>query len=470
MSCAFVIVFGLTMIVMQTSPERDAEDQPPSVSRRLFKLRYLIVAAAILHLSVTLAVFTIGRYQLLPSQIHPNGIGEFASDSLIYQDQVGELSDMLKSRGVGSWATWPNQLHVRLYSLSFAIVSRWVGFNILTIEPLNLIYYLAIVIFVFKIGATVFGDRTGLIAAGIVAVWPSFMLHTTQLLRDPLLIMAFVLLVYCLVALAQLNFSWRRALVLALAALGSLVVIRIVRLPMWPVVVGSVAASVLFFLVRSIQRKHLNKASVAVALVLVAAPAVIPKFQPFFHNQQELGRVRSVDHERMATLPIEQQIAGRRFAFRYTLDANGQPVLADDGSRIDADVKFDSPGAIVRHVPRALVVGFFAPFPNMWLHAGKQVGLSGRVISGFEMLLTYVIELTAVLGLWNRRKNLSAWLLLAVIGLGALALGLVVNNIGAMYRLRYPFWILMVILGANGIAFLYQHFTRRFTVNNNSPS
>jgi len=451
--------------MMQTSSKRNAEDLSPSVSRRTFQLRCLIVAAVILHLSVTVALFTIGRYQLLPSQIYPSGIGKFAADGLIYEDQVTELSDILKSRGFSIWATWPSQLHVRLYSLSFAIVSRWVSFNILTIEPLNLIYYLAILIFVFKIGDTIFDYRTGLIAAGIVALWPSFVLHTTQLLRDPLLILAVVLLVYCLVELIDLTFSWRRALVLGLAGLGSLVTIRIVRLPMWYVIVVSVAASVLLFLVRSIERRQLNKTNVAFALLMIVAAAIIPKFQPFFHNQQELGRPRFVQHERIDNLPIDQQIAERRHAFRYTLDPNGESVLANDGSRIDPEVRLDSPAAIVRQIPRALVVGFFAPFPNMWLHGGRQVGLSGRVISGFEMLLTYVIESMALFGLWSQRKNLSAWLLLVVIGLGALALGLVVNNLGAMYRLRYPFWVLMVILGANGASFLCQHFTRRITKN-----
>jgi hypothetical protein len=35
--------------------------------------------------------------------------------------------------------------------------------------------------------------------------------------------------------------------------------------------------------------------------------------------------------------------------------------------------------------------------------------------------------------------------------LGIVALGLVVNNVGALYRLRYPFWTLMVILAAGGL-------------------
>jgi hypothetical protein len=34
--------------------------------------------------------------------------------------------------------------------------------------------------------------------------------------------------------------------------------------------------------------------------------------------------------------------------------------------------------------------------------------------------------------------------------LGATALGLIVVNIGSLYRLRYSYWILLVILGAGG--------------------
>jgi hypothetical protein len=34
--------------------------------------------------------------------------------------------------------------------------------------------------------------------------------------------------------------------------------------------------------------------------------------------------------------------------------------------------------------------------------------------------------------------------------IGAISLGLVVTNIGALYRLRYAFWILMLPLGAEG--------------------
>lgn len=411
-----------------------------------------------MHVSVTLTVFAIGRYQLSPSQIYPTGIGKFASDGLIYEGQVVELSKILKSDGLRAWATWPTQLHVRLYSIPLSVVSGWGSFNILTIEPLNLIYYLAILILVFKIGEGVLDFRSGLIAAAIVALWPSFLLHTTQLLRDPLLILSVLVLVWSVVQSLRRELSWRGGLLLGFASIAAIVSIRIVRLPMWYVIVAAVAGAAVLLVVRAVQSKHFPRGATAFALLIIVAVAITPKFQPFFHNQQE-SRISSVaQHEELQKLPLDEQIALHRDAFKWKLDADGEARPAEDGSRIDTDVSFHTAGDIIRQVPRAIIVGFFAPFPNLWLRAGKQVGYSGRVIAGIEMLMTYMIEFLALFGLWTARKNLSAWFLVIVIGLGATALGLVVNNMGAMYRLRYPFWVLMVILGAVGICFLFGRF------------
>ena len=37
----------------------------------------------------------------------------------------------------------------------------------------------------------------------------------------------------------------------------------------------------------------------------------------------------------------------------------------------------------------------------------------------------------------------------------SVGLGLVVRNVGTLYRLRYPFWVLLAILGAGGAAHLF---------------
>jgi len=126
--------------------------------------------------------------------------------------------------------------------------------------------------------------------------------------------------------------------------------------------------------------------------------------------------------------------------------------LNRSGSIVDASVTFSGPRDIVRYLPRALEIGYLAPFPSMWFGAGYNVGLMGRLLSGLEMALTYIVEVLACIFMWRRRRDLDAWLLLLATTTGVLALAMIVVNLGTLYRMRYPFWILMVVMAAPIIA------------------
>jgi putative peptidoglycan lipid II flippase len=415
-----------------------------------------LAAAALLHISVAAAVFTVGKYQLMPAQFRANGLGEFASDGFFYQDEAVYLVTVLKSHDLAAWATWPTQLHVRLYSLPLACVSHWMGFNVLAIEPLNLLYYLAMLALVFRLGKEIFDYRAGLIGAAIVAVWPSLLLHTTQLVRDPLLIAAVLGLLLVITRGLKRDYSWHRGALMGLLAALALVVIRIVRLPMWDLTCAIVWFGALLLLVRMLRERRILIGNVGLAVIMIAAVFVTPHFQTAFRNQQNAKARRKVLPEQVQALPFDEQIAKRRKAFGLEAGDPDRPPGPGPGSVIDADVTFNGRADIIRYLPRAAVIGFFAPFPNMWLTSGTEVGRSGRVLSGLETLFTYVIECFALAGLWHARRQLAAWLLVFAAGVGVLALGLVVDNVGALYRLRYSFWILIVVLGAGGVTNLFR--------------
>lgn len=203
---------GLISQVVTSSSAGDAA--------RRRKLRFLILAAAVLHISVALVVFTVGKFQLMPGQIDETGLGRFASDGYTYQTEVNELRDVLKNQGVVAWATWPTQLHVRLYSLPLVVIPR---FSILAVEPVNLIYYLTILVLVFKLGEAVFDRQAALLAAVIVAIWPSFLLHTTQLLRDPLLISSVLVVMWSITECLRNDLAWRRGVLLGIAGTMAIV-------------------------------------------------------------------------------------------------------------------------------------------------------------------------------------------------------------------------------------------------------
>ncbi len=101
------------------------------------------------------------------------------------------------------------------------------------------------------------------------------------------------------------------------------------------------------------------------------------------------------------------------------------------------------------------MIGFFAPFPNAWFVAGDVAGLAAKLVSGIETLTMYAIEFLAVLGLWWNRQRLSAWLLLLVAAAGVTLLATVLVNVGTIYRLRYAFWMMIIVLGAMGATRLF---------------
>src|SRR2546421_7128114 len=267
--------------------QKPAKTRSLSARRRRVNLGFLIVAAAVLHISVALTVFAIGKYQVFPSQIYPDGIGRFASDGISYEGQVVELSNIVRSEGVRAWATWPTQLHVRLYSIPLAVMSRWISFNILTIEPVNLIYYLAILTLVFKLAESLFGYKTGLVAATIVGVWPSFLLHTTQLLRDPLLISVLLVVVWSVVMCLKQKLSWRWGMLLGIGTGVAILTIRIVRLPVWTLLGIIIGAGMLLIAVQAIREKRVAAGTIVFAILIIAAVVITPRFQSSFRNQHE---------------------------------------------------------------------------------------------------------------------------------------------------------------------------------------
>ncbi|MDT7603886.1 MAG: hypothetical protein QOF61_1883 [Acidobacteriota bacterium] len=424
-----------------------------SVYRRRPLLTIVILGAA-LHLTCTTAIFITGRFALMPSQFDAYGIGVFAHDGHLLQPEVEALAETLKGEGLTAWARRPSTLHLKLYSVFIAVFGFWSGFNILTIEPLNLLYYLAILILVFRLSQEMFDRRAALLAVVVTGLWPSFLLHTTQLLKDPLLINAVLVLLFILAKLLTTKYTWRQGVVAGVVASVAVLVIWIVRTSMWDAARVMVLFGLVLLIARQVRERRALPYNLVSMALLIMTIIIIPQHKTAFTSLQTMPD--------RAALPLEQEVEGLSLEERIKLRRDMFNGTDDDGqvsgSTIDTDRQFQSRADMVSYLPRAVVIGFLAPFPNMWFAKGTKVDSSGRLLSGFEMLLTYVIELLAVFGVWHRRHHLTTWLLFFTFAAGAVGLGLVVRNIGTLYRLRYPFWVPLVILGAGGAAHLSSSF------------
>jgi len=400
--------------------------------------------------ALTTIVFLIGHFQLLPNFFDQNGIGlTFAIDGATYRRLASEMATHWQTYGISPWLDIKSPLHARLYSIPFAFVGRVLGHNILAAELLNLFYYLGILTVVYRLGREIFNERAGFLAAAIVGLWPSFLLHSTQLIRDPLAILCLLSLLLVLTLLLNREFVWRQAVLLGAGGALLVTVFWIARGNMWNAVVVSVALTLVLLLFRTVRHRKFMAGNAIVLLLIVLAMLFVPS---------RLESTTLGGHRAPATplaipsssqpAPVEgvwtraiNQIRDRRGGFRY---------YSAQESNIGGDVQFNNVGDILRFVPRAAVVGFFAPFPRMWFAAGSY-GAAGRVLSGLETLAMYVLYIAVGVCLWRDRRRLAMWLIFLTATAGLIGLGLVVVNAGALYRLRYVFWIMLIVIAAQGI-------------------
>lgn len=415
-----------------------------------------ILALVGLHACVTTVVYLLSKTALFP-QLSP--------DSLVYQKQITVLADVLTKVGVAAWFFALLPLHVKIYTLCFVLFSWWGDLSILSVEPLNALYYLAILYLVFKLSRLVFERATSLLASGIVGLWPTFLIHTTQPLRDPLFIMLALLFIFINLRWLTKDYSWPWAV--AVVALGAVTesVLWFTRSDMWELMIAIAFVTCAMLGIKLSKARKVIWGNLVGAILLLVISVLIPRVALQFYvpaytwaasyGVESLGQDdATADNNPSAVLPhpdesqqIKSYLPARisHLRERFVISYPGA------GSNIDTDVRFQSTADIVGYVPRAMVIGFFAPFPQMWFSTGAQNGRIGRIIGGAETFCLYIIELMALVGLWHKRHQMGAWLLCVVSIMGMTALGLVVTNVGALYRMRFVFVMLLVILASEGI-------------------
>jgi hypothetical protein len=414
---------------------------PPELTAIARKAGSALVAAAVFHLVVTFGIFCVGRLALAPRQFDRDGIGEFARDSRDHQLAAERLVSMLKQGDLKAWVNSNDPLHVKLYSLSVLVVGPLAGNNIVAVEPVNLFCYLAMLVLTFMAARVVSGAGGGWLAAFIVAVWPSLLLHTTQFLRDPFVIVGVLGLITVLLVILKQRLTWLTAIGIVTAGTAAIYLVFHTRPEIWLLITAIVLVSNLLLLIKIAATRQLLAANLLAIVVLAIVSLAMPRPAAGVVSMP-LNRPLPVPFSSVSRAnPMFMRIAYARMKFIV----ESQNV---SGSLIDQDVLFNSWGDVIRYIPRALEIGYLAPFPSMWFRTGHNVGLIGRIISGIEMLLTYLFEIFAILFVWRNRRHSGTWLLVIATMLGMLALGLVVANLGTLYRMRYPFWILLVIMGA----------------------
>ncbi len=120
-------------------------------------------------------------------------------------------------------------------------------------------------------------------------------------------------------------------------------------------------------------------------------------------------------------------------------------------SDVDADVVFHSAVDFIPYLPRALQIGFAAPFPTQWFGQGSSEATTVmRRISALEMIVVYCALLFLPYALWLWRRRIEIWLTLSFCTILLLIYAYILPNVGTLYRTRYGFLMMIVALGVAG--------------------
>jgi len=165
-------------------------------------------------------------------------------------------------------------------------------------------------------------------------------------------------------------------------------------------------------------------------------------------------RVRVALKDIMVGLPQigEQARTAARLITPESLGSLREGFVSSGGhSLMDANVEISDPHALIAYLPRALAIGFFAPFPWQWFDTGGSTGYM-RLFAAFEMILIYLLIPGMMYGTWNilRNRRTDGVFLLAVVILTAVPVSLVIANLGTLFRLRLQFLLLLLVVAAGG--------------------
>jgi hypothetical protein len=156
---------------------------------------------------------------------------------------------------------------------------------------------------------------------------------------------------------------------------------------------------------------------------------------------------------------VAESLKGKPFVFFYKVAFLRKNFIKSysQNSNIDAQIEFNSDGDVLSYIPRAMQIGAFMPFPNMWFDEKGKSGRLGRIMSGWEMILMMCMMCWCIYKITKTKMSVAMICCIIVIAIYFLGLGLVVTNGGALYRMRLCSWL---IIGALCHALSFRSFVQ----------
>jgi len=412
------------------------------------------------HLSLSGLMYAIACSPYLASMHNGHGLWNFSMDSFGYHQEALRLLTFLQSGDIASWwnghSGWAQTKWIALTYFLFAPYP-------IAFAPVNALTWLATVFVVHELARLLTPGNRNLAAFGTMffALMPTYLLQTTQLLRDPLYILGVSVMLLGFVRFLCGRSGWQPVFFVA-AGLQWALFFRPYMQPIFVMLVFLVLATV--FLRVPTMRLHASITAGILFLLLYWNPFMVNKVNmvdPVSQGEVSQGEVSQGEVSQGEVSQGEgKRVASsdtllrwlNRIARGFQTKRNGfYGNSPNAGSKVDADVRFVNWADILKYAPRALAIGLLAPFPSDWLKPAYTAGKGARLLAGAEMLLMYMLMVGFLLLLFNSFLPLRLRIFLLIFAVSVpFLLGMAVPNIGAIYRMRYAFLLPIILGGVQG--------------------
>jgi len=406
------------------------------------------------------------------------------SDAVSFHNTAVEMAENIRNEGWSAWELrpkgWmPAGVAAAIYALSWS--KPW------ALIPLNAAVHATTFLLMVKIIQFLAPAlKTAFTSALPFAFFPSAMLWYAQIHRDGYQILGIMFFLYGLLLIINQNnwdnIYWPSKLGGFLSIITGIMVIWLAR--PHSLVILLLMSLILFLFIGSVLlimacKRVLKLKTVLVQLIPLGllVLVIVPLTQTEEASKYQLEAVE----DEQETVTTAEETAPKRPELKWER-ASWLPKALDDQlyaaaylravrypakygateSGIDYDRSFHNVYDFIYYLPRALQIGFLAPFPNEWFGEGsKEMSILFRRASAFEMTFIYLALPFLLYGVWSWRKKIEMWVLIVFCTGMMLPIVYSVPNVGTVYRYRYGYLMLLVALGVAAAFELYRNFKQK---------
>jgi putative peptidoglycan lipid II flippase len=426
--------------------------------------------------SILIAIF----FQKIVLPLSPDmhaGFGLLKNDAIVFHNAAIELARKIQSGGWENWSLYTSEFSGNVTILS--IIYNIFGPYPVLFLPITAALHALSATLIYRIGFKLTQNDTGKIAgliAGICFVsFPSTLQWYGQNHKDTFAIAGTLILLetwLTIISLESKDIYTKKIFALFLSSIAGVALIGMVR----PHQVSLIALGFLssFIIVNAI---HVFESSYSLKYSLKTGIFVVFIFAlgiGFTHIGNSDRVFSEFDEQGNRTYELSKNFHWQSSTYlpkaideRIKRAAELRVHFAEFNLSVGANTNIDtyqlpnSATEVAKYLPRALSIGLFSPFPETW---DDRVTVT-RLVGAIETCVWYLFFIGTLITL-RKHANPRVFACVAFVVPIIIILAFIHPNIGTLYRQRYCFWQIFLLLGAIGWSTLLMQFLNKEYVSN----